>query len=141
MEPSNLDRFVVAQLQSYHSVVEELNSGKKKTHWMWYIFPQIEGLGSSPLSKKYAIKSLDEAKAYYNHNLLGKRLLECSKILLNIDGKGINEIFAYPDNIKLQSSMTLFVKAAPSENIFQQVIEKYFDGKLDDKTLEKTLCK
>lgn len=141
MEVANLDRFVNAQSQCYSSVVEELNSGKKTTHWMWYIFPQIKGLGNSPRSQKYAIESLDEAKAYYSHHLLGERLLECSKILLSIEGKDISEILAYPDNIKLQSSMTLFIKASSCESIFQQVIEKYFNGQLDDKTLTKICCK
>jgi len=131
----NLDRFIKAQNLVYNSVIYELKSRRKYTHWMWYIFPQFDGLGYSHQTKFYAIKSLEEAKAYLEHTVLSKRLEECCNLLLDIENKSIEQILGYPDNLKLQSSMTLFNKVS-NDKIFQDVLDKYFDGKEDIRTLE-----
>lgn len=130
----HLNRFIEAQEKIYPQVLKELRNGKKTSHWMWFIFPQIEGLGHSSTAKYYSIKSIEAAKEYLEHPILGKRLLECSNILLHIDGKTANEIFGYPDDLKLRSCMTLFNYIAPGEKVFTTVIEKYFTGKEDEKT-------
>ena len=130
----NLERFVDAQKSVYSTVIEELESGIKISHWMWYIFPQVEGLGRTGMAKLYAIKSLDEAKAYVAHPLLGKRLQECINLVLDIDGKSANSVFGYPDNLKFNSSMTLFLIAAPHIDLFQRAINKYYDGQRDGLT-------
>ncbi len=132
----NLERFVVAQKNVYPTVIEELKSGVKISHWMWFIFPQVEGLGRTEIAKKYAIKSLDEAKAYVAHPLLGKRLQECIELVLDIDGKSANAIFGYPDDLKFKSSMTLFLVAAPHIDLFQRAINKYYDGHQDRLTIK-----
>lgn len=130
----HLNRFIEAQEKIYPQVLKELRNGKKTSHWMWFIFPQIEGLGHSSTAKYYSIKSIEAAKEYLEHPILGKRLLECSNILLHIDGKTANEIFGYPDDLKLRSCMTLFKYIAPDEKVFTTLIEKYFTGKEDEKT-------
>ena len=132
---NTLNRFVEAQETVYPQVLKELRNAKKTTHWMWFIFPQIEGLGHSSTAKYYSIKSIEEAKEYLAHPVLGKRLLECSNILLNINDKSADEIFGYPDNMKLRSSMTLFNFVAPEQKVFADVLKKYFDGEPDEKTL------
>ena len=133
---TGINRFIRAQENIYPQVVNELQNGKKTSHWMWFIFPQIEGLGFSSTSKYYSIKTIEEAKEYVMHPLLGKRLLECSNILLNIKGKSAESIFGYPDHLKLQSSMTLFTFISPESPAFPGVLNKYFNNEKDQKTLD-----
>ena len=133
---TGINRFIRAQENIYPQVVNELQNGKKTSHWMWFIFPQIEGLGFSSTSKYYSIRTIAEAKEYVMHPLLGKRLLECSTILLNIKGKSAESIFGYPDTLKLQSSMTLFSFTSPESTVFLNVLNKYFNNKKDQKTLD-----
>jgi len=132
----NLERFVQAQAPLYATVVKELKAGRKASHWMWFIFPQIAGLGSSVTAREFAIVSADEAAAYLAHPLLGKRLRECSALVLAIDGKQADEIFAPPDHLKFHSSMTLFAEVAPDEAVFQDCINKFFDGEPDAATVD-----
>ena len=132
----NLNRFVAAQENVYTRVLAELKNGDKQSHWMWFIFPQIDGLGTSTTAKLYAIKSIEEAKAYYNHPLLGKRLLECAAILLTIKNKSANDILGSPDYVKLQSCITLFSHLFPDQNILKELLTKYYDGKIDTKTID-----
>ena len=136
-DPFNLDRFTSAQESIYARVLAELKSGRKRTHWMWYIFPQIDGLGNSTISKRYAIKSLEEARQYLNHPVLGTRLLECAEAVLAIEGRSISEVFGYPDDLKLKSSMTLFACVADPRSIFVRVLDKYFQGERDVRTLRE----
>ncbi len=131
----DLQRFIEAQAIVYENVIFELNFGKKKTHWMWYIFPQIEGLGNSDMATKYSIKSLDEAVAYVNNPILGQRLKECTKKVLFIEGKSIDDIFDYPDNLKFKSCMTLFALVSQPNSIFSDALKKYFFGEQDNETL------
>jgi uncharacterized protein (DUF1810 family) len=135
-DPFNLRRFVSAQASDYDTAREELRNGRKRTHWMWYIFPQIDGLGYSSNAKFYAIKSKAEAQAYLEHPLLGARLLECANILLNLEGRSVTQIFGSPDDMKLRSSMTLFAAVQRQKHEFTQVIDKYFQGKQDLRTIE-----
>lgn len=131
-----LSRFISAQNEVYYRVLEELKNGAKRTHWMWYIFPQIDGLGHSPTAGYYAIKSLEEAREYLNHPVLGSRLVECAEVALAIEGRLASEIFGYPDELKLKSSMTLFASVADSGSIFARVLDKYFHGERDVRTLQ-----
>jgi uncharacterized protein (DUF1810 family) len=131
----SINRFIREQENIYPQVIKELKNGKKVSHWMWFIFPQIEGLGSSSTSKYYSIKTIAEAKKYLAHPLLGKRLLECSKVLLKIEGKSAEDIFGYPDHLKLQSSMTLFSFISPASTVFLEVLNEYFNNQKDQKTL------
>ncbi len=131
----NLNRFIAAQDNMYQTVITELKNGNKQSHWMWFIFPQIDGLGTSKTARFYAIKNLEEARAYFNHPLLGKRLLECSAILLTIKNKSADDIFGFPDYVKLQSCMTLFGFLFLHENIFKEVLEKYYMNQIDFKTI------
>jgi uncharacterized protein (DUF1810 family) len=133
----DLERFIQAQDPVYSTVLEELKSGRKRSHWMWFIFPQIAGLGSSATSRKYAIASLDEAAAYLAHRVLGKRLRECSALVLALDGHDIGGIFGSPDDRKFHSSMTLFSEVAPDEAVFQDCINEFFDGLPDEATLDR----
>ena len=133
-DPYDLNRFLSAQETIYESVLEELGNGRKQSHWMWFIFPQIEGLGYSSTSRYYSIKSIEEAREYLHHPILGQRLLECTEKVLAINGKTALEIFGAPDDLKLRSSMTLFACVAGPESVFVRVLEKYFDGKPDQKT-------
>ncbi len=135
-DPFGLSRFTSAQGGGYDRVLAELRSGQKRTHWMWYIFPQIDGLAHSTTSKHYAIKSIEEARQYLNHPVLGSRLLECAEAVLAVDGRSVSEIFGYPDDLKLKSSMTLFVCASDSGSIFVRVLDKYFHGERDPSTLQ-----
>jgi uncharacterized protein (DUF1810 family) len=123
-----LDRFVEAQDGVYDDALAELTAGRKRTHWMWFVFPQIAGLGSSPTARFYAIASLDEAKAYLAHPVLGPRLRECAQALLAVQGRSAREILGYPDDLKLRSSMTLFARAADDPALFQAVLDRYYDG-------------
>ena len=132
----DLNRFTSAQDGVYDNVLAELRSGQKRTHWMWYIFPQIEGLGRSATAKHYAIKSREEARQYLNHPVLGPRLLECAKEVLAIDGRTASKIFGYPDDLKLKSSMTLFASVAPPGSVFVRILDKYFHGGRDLLTLQ-----
>lgn len=131
----DLTRFEKAQESIYDSVLLELTNGKKRTHWMWYIFPQVEGLGHSAIAKYYAIQSREEARQYLDHPVLGKRLLESSAAVLAIEGRTVLEIFGYPDNLKLKSSMTLFASVAEPGSVFAGVLDKYFNGEQDVLTL------
>jgi uncharacterized protein (DUF1810 family) len=135
-DPFNLTRFVDAQADIFDVALAELRAGRKRTHWMWFVFPQVEGLGSSGTARRYAIRSLDEARAYLSHPVLGPRLLECCRAILSVPGKSASEIMSYPDDLKLLSSMTLFMLADDSHSEFRQVIEKYFQGQPDQRTLE-----
>ena len=132
----DLNRFVQAQQEVYSRALAELKLGRKRSHWMWFIFPQIDGLGYSSTAKFYAIKSKDEAKAYLAHPLLGKRLMECAATLLKIEGTSAAEIFGYPDDLKLRSSMTLFASVSPGGSVFSRVLDHYFEGELDAGTIE-----
>jgi uncharacterized protein (DUF1810 family) len=131
-----LSRFISAQDSVYDRVLEELKSGWKRSHWMWYIFPQVDGLGYSATTKHYAIKSMEEARAYLNHPVLGSRLLECADAVLAIEGRSASGILGYPDDLKLQSSMTLFASVAGPDSVFVRVLDKYFQGEKDVKTLQ-----
>jgi uncharacterized protein (DUF1810 family) len=124
----NLDRFVEAQDGVYDDALAELTAGRKRTHWMWFIFPQIAGLGSSATAQRYAIRSLDEARAYLAHPVLGPRLRECAQALLSVPGRSAREILGHPDDLKLRSSMTLFARAADDPAPFEAVLDRYYDG-------------
>lgn len=136
-DPFDLARFTDAQDPVYSSVVSELGSGRKRTHWMWYVFPQVEGLGLSDTSKRYAIRSLEEAQRYLEHPVLGARLRECAEAVLAVEGRWASEIFGSPDDVKLQSSMTLFALVAGRDSLFARVLDKYFSGKQDGETLRR----
>jgi len=132
----DLTRFIEAQANSYTTALAELKNGQKRSHWIWYIFPQLDGLGHSETAKYYAIKNLAEAQQYLNHPVLGKRLLECTAAILAVEERTILDIMGFPDNLKLNSSMTLFAHITHSNPVFTAVIDKYFAGKQDDKTLQ-----
>ena len=136
-DPFNLRRFVEAQAPVYQRVRDELRAGRKESHWMWFIFPQIAGLGQSPMSIFYAISSMEEAKAYLAHAVLGPRLRECAKLALGAEDRTAEEIFGAVDAMKFRSSMTLFAEAAPEATLFRQCLDKYFGGVSDRCTLEK----
>lgn len=137
-DPYHLQRFVEAQRPVFDAACAELRAGKKQSHWMWFIFPQIQGLGASEMARRYAISSLAEAQAYLRHPLLGKRLAQCSALVLAVEGKSAAEIFGYPDEMKFRSSMTLFAHAAQEEaSAFAACLRKYFDGQPDEATLVK----
>lgn len=131
---SDLNRFLSAQERSYDAALREIKSGRKRTHWMWYIFPQIAGLGFSSTAQFYAIGSMQEAKDYYAHPVLGKRLVEISEALLTLDTDDAGAVMGYPDDLKLRSSMTLFL-AASGDTVFQKVLDKFYSGRPDGKTL------
>ena len=131
----NLERFVEAQKHSYSTALSEIKSGRKRSHWMWYIFPQIKGLGYSSTAQYYAIQSREEAEAYLEHPALGKRLVEISEELLKLKSSNAREVFGYPDDMKLKSSMTLFFLVS-GETVFRQVIDKFFGGEMDERTKE-----
>ena len=131
----NLERFIDAQEASYEIALSEIKTGRKKSHWMWYIFPQIQGLGFSETSKFYAIKDIDEARAFVEHPVLGERLISICNALLQLETNNAHKIFGSPDDLKLQSSMTLF-SSLNINPVFQKVLEKFFNGIKDDKTLQ-----
>ena len=132
---ADLSRFLKAQEGSYAQALREIRAGRKRSHWMWYIFPQIQGLGFSSTAQFYAIQDLEEAKEYLAHPVLGARLKEISSALLELEGLSASEIFGYPDDLKLRSSMTLFRLADLDCDIFERVLEKYYDGKPDNLTV------
>ena len=134
-DPYNLDRFVQAQAEDYDTALAEIRRGRKRSHWMWYVFPQFAGLGSSPMSQRYAITSLRECEAYVRHPLLGPRLRTCSEAVLAIDGRSASDIFGDPDDMKLKSSATLFGCVSPNGSVFDRIIDKYFYGQADALTL------
>ena len=136
-DPFNLQRFVDAQNSVYQQVCTELRHGQKESHWMWYIFPQIEGLGYSSLSRKYAISSREEAEAYLRHPILGPRLRECTDLVNQIAGRSAGKIFGYPDDLKFHSSVTLFSEVAPGDRMFREALQKYFGGQPDQTTMNK----
>ena len=133
----DLDRFVQAQDPVYSTVLAELRAGHKRTHWMWFVFPQIAGLGSSAMAQRYAIASTDEAAAYLAHPVLGRRLRECASIVAALDAGSAGAIFSHPDELKFHSSMSLFADVAPDEAVFQACIDKYFEGHPDPETLAR----
>ena len=133
---NDLKRFLEAQENDFETALAEIRKGRKQSHWMWYIFPQIAGLGVSPTSKFYAIKDRNEAESYLAHPILGKRLIEISNALLEVEEKTANQIFGSPDDVKLKSSMTLFGSLENTNPVFQSVLDKYFNGAKDQRTLE-----
>ena len=135
-DPHDLQRFVDAQDPVIDQVKSELRSGRKRTHWMWFVFPQVAGLGSSEMSRRYAISSRAEAEAYLSHPVLGPRLIECTGIVNGIDGRSANEIFGSPDDLKFRSSMTLFDAVGDDPTPFGTALERYYDGDADGKTLQ-----
>lgn len=134
-DPFRLQRFVDAQNAVYDTVCAELRAGRKRSHWMWFIFPQIAGLAHSAAAHMFAISSLDEAKAYLDHPVLGARLRECSQLVAAIDGRTVEQIFGYPDDLKFRSSMTLFAQTTTDNAVFIDCLQKYFAGQPDPATL------
>jgi uncharacterized protein (DUF1810 family) len=135
-DPFNLARFVEAQATEYAQVQDELRAGRKRSHWIWFIFPQLKGLGRSPTAEHYGIASIEEAKAYLEHPILGPRLEECTRLMNRIEGSSVDEILGFPDNLKFRSSMTLFANAAPANPLFSEALKKYFAGEPDPLTLD-----
>ena len=134
-DPYDLQRFVDAQRPVYERVLGELAAGCKSSHWMWFVFPQIAGLGSSAMAQRYALATRDEAAVYLDHPLLGPRLRQCTRLVTGIEGRSIHQIFGSPDDMKFRSSMTLFARAAGDNADFLAALNKYFDGALDPATL------
>lgn len=135
-DPHNLNRFLLAQQDSYSTALAELRRGQKRSHWIWFIFPQVQGLGHSPTAQLYAIGSAEEARACLEHPVLGSRLQECARALLDHRGTPIRFILAPPDDLKLRSSMTLFAQLSPPDSVFHQVLEEFYDGRPDEATLQ-----
>ncbi|MDP7724745.1 DUF1810 domain-containing protein [Mycobacterium sp. TY814] len=134
---SDLQRFVDAQARVYDAVLDELRAGRKRSHWMWFVFPQLRGLGSSPTANHYGIASLAEARAYLDHAVLGPRLLECVRLVNEIDGRSAEQIFGWPDHLKLRSSVTLFARATEDNRDFLALLDKYYGGEQDPLTLSR----
>ena len=134
-DPYELGRFVQAQEGDYERALAEIRSGRKRSHWMWYIFPQIDGPGFSATSRRYAIKSIAEAESYLGHPLLGPRLIACAEAALDVEGRSASEIFGSPDDMKLRSCATLFARVAPAGSVFERLIDRYFQGRPDEQTL------
>jgi uncharacterized protein (DUF1810 family) len=134
-DPFDLNRFVSAQRDVYVQALAELRDGRKRSHWMWFVFPQLEGLGYSATSQYYSIKSRDEARHYLDHPVLGARLVEAAEAVLAVEGRSASQIFGFPDDLKLNSSMTLFANVAGPQSVFVRVLEKYYGGQRDSKTL------
>ena len=135
-DPHDLDRFLHAQAQDYERALSEIRAGRKRSHWMWYIFPQFAGLGSSPTARRYAIKSMAEAEAYLQHPVLGARLTECCEAVIGVQGRSALEIFGSPDDMKLRSCATLFASISVPGSVFHQLVRKYFEGVPDPRTLQ-----
>ncbi|RYE20741.1 MAG: DUF1810 domain-containing protein [Sphingobacteriaceae bacterium] len=135
-QPQNLNRFLDAQKSSYQTALAEIKNGRKRSHWMWYIFPQIQGLGFSETSKSYAIKDASEAEAYLQHPILGARLIEISTVAAQLSANNATQVFGSPDDLKLKSSMTLFAALDQADPVFQSVLDKFFGGKKDNQTLQ-----
>ena len=136
-DPYDLQRFIKAQDSVYDAVCVELRNRRKESHWMWFIFPQLRGLGHSQMATKFGIASRQEAEAYLKHPVLGPRLRECSRLVNLVEGRSITQILGYPDDLKFKSSMSLFASIAPDEHVFQEALQKYFGGELDRLTLER----
>src|SRR6185437_14370810 len=136
-DPYHLQRFVEAQESTYEAARAELSAGSKRGHWIWFIFPQLKSLGTSAMSQEFGISSMDEAKAYIRHPTLGPRLRECTQLVLNLEGRSVDEIFGYPDNLKFRSCMTLFAKSTADNQIFKDALAKHFDGESDPLTMER----
>ena len=134
-DPFDLQRFVRAQEGTYERALSELKNGQKQSHWMWYVFPQFEGLGFSRTSQRYAIKSLAEARAYLAHQVLGPRLVECATVLSRVEDLTANDILGFPDDLKLRSCATLFAHVSANDSVFHRLLDKYFDGHDDEATL------
>ena len=132
----DLDRFVLAQDPLFDQVCAELAAGRKQSHWMWFIFPQLTGLGSSPMAQRYAIGSLEEARAYLAHPLLGERLRSCTQLVNGLQGRSAQAIFGYPDYLKFRSCMTLFARATDADRVFREALARYFAGEEDPRTRE-----
>jgi uncharacterized protein (DUF1810 family) len=132
----DLQRFVDAQDRVYDRVLAELRNGAKRSHWIWFVFPQLRGLGHSPTAERFGISSLDEARAYLAHPVLGQRLRECARLVARIDGRSADDIFGWPDNLKVRSSMTLFARATDDDAQFRAVLEKFYNGEEDAATVE-----
>lgn len=135
-DPHDLTRFIEAQENDYEQALSEIRSGHKRSHWMWYIFPQYDGLGFSSTSKRYAIKSIAEAQAYLRHPVLGPRLVDCCEAAIAIEGRSAAEVFGSPDDMKLRSCATLFAAVSPAGSVFERLLDKYFKGARDEKTLQ-----
>jgi uncharacterized protein (DUF1810 family) len=133
-DPFNLRRFIAAQEAVIEDVLDELRAGRKASHWMWFIFPNIQGLGSSAMAQRYAVASGEEARAYHEHRLLGARLRQCTRLVLEVEGRRVEQIFGYPDDLKFHSSMTLFAEVAPEEPLYHKGLQKYFGGEADPRT-------
>ena len=136
-DPYDLERFVKAQNPVFEQVCSELKKGRKEGHWMWFVFPQLKGLGHSSMASKFGISSRDEAEAYLQHPILGPRLRECTRLVNLVEGRSLEQIFGYPDNLKFRSSMTLFANMAPDNEIFMNALQKYCGGESDRLTLER----
>lgn len=135
-DPFDLERFVEAQSETYESAVAEIRAGRKQSHWMWFVFPQLHGLGYSAMARRYGITGLAEARAYLSHPVLGARLRECAEALEALDsGESVTGIFGSTDAMKLRSSLTLFAQAAGQESVFERLLDKYFAGRWDDRTV------
>jgi len=134
-DPYDLQRFIEAQDPVYEEVCAELRNGRKESHWMWFIFPQLRGLGHSQMAAAFGISSGQEAEAYLKHPILGPRLRECSRLVNLVEGRSIHQILGYPDDLKFRSSMSLFTSVAPGEHVFNEALQKYFGGELDPLTL------
>lgn len=135
-DPYDLNRFVRIQAGVYAQALTEIRRGQKTSHWMWYVFPQIDGLGFSETTKRYSIKSVEETRAYLQHPLLGPRLVECAEAALQVEGRSAHQIFGSPDDGKLRSCATLFASVSPAGSVFHQLLDHYFEGARDEKTLE-----
>jgi uncharacterized protein (DUF1810 family) len=136
-DPFNLQRFVDAQSPVFEQVIAELRQGRKRGHWMWFIFPQISGLGHSATAARFAISSRQEAEAYLAHPILGPRLRECTRLLTLVEGRTVQEILGYPDDLKFRSSLTLFARVRPDDRVFQEALDKFYGGESDATTLER----
>lgn len=136
-DPFDLARFVEAQQRDYQQALDELRAGAKRSHWIWYVFPQLRGLGRSDMAEHYGISGLDEARAYLAHPLLGPRLEDCARALLSHRGRSARQIMGSPDDLKLRSSMTLFQAAAPQQPLFAEVLQAFYDGEQDAATLQR----
>lgn len=136
IDPFGLNRFVEAQEPNYAEALSELRSGRKRSHWMWYVFPQLAGLGSSSMAARYAIRSEDEARAYLAHPVLGPRLIECAEAVLAINDKSAHDILGSPDDLKLRSCATLFARVSPTGSVFERVLDRYYSSAGDPRTLQ-----
>jgi len=135
-DPFDLQRFLDAQAPVYPRVCDELRAGRKASHWMWFVFPQVGGLGFSSMSQRYAISGREEARAYEDHPVLGARLRECTALVLAVEGRGAHAIFGSPDDVKFRSCMTLFAECAADPSLYREALDKYFDGSPDQRTLQ-----